>query len=211
MPLESIRKRILADSEAKAEEVRGEADAEARRILAEARGRAKEIEKRAEAEAEAESKRIERETQAGLEIEANAILLDARGAAVAKAMQGVTKEIKRMIDKEYLPSMLKSGAKQFRSASDEPFVVVTSKKNAKVVEQLKLNPKYQDVEGFVLQSSDGRMRLLVSSDSAVENNLDEIRRELSGLLFSKAERKAEKPGRTQKKTAGRRKTNKRKR
>lgn len=207
MPLDAIRKRILSDSEAKAEGIRGEAEAEARKILSEARSRAKEIEKQAEAEAQSESMRLQKESEASLEIERNSILLEARGAAIEREAQGLTRNVKSILSKDYLPSLLKSGAKQFAAASDEKFIVRTKKRNSKLVESLRLTPKYDETEqGFVLESQDGKMRLIISPDSLIENNGDSIRKEISGLLFGKSKIAAEKKEKRQKPMKKARKT-----
>jgi vacuolar-type H+-ATPase subunit E/Vma4 len=192
MSLDSIKKRILAESEQEAEKIHGEADSESRKIIAEARAKAREIEKQAQADSEAECLRLERENSAGLEIQSNSILLEAKGAAVEKVMSGIVHDVKSTISREYMYSLLKEGAKQFDAASGERFIVRTKKKNSKIVQSLKLTPKYDETEeGFVLESHDGKMRLMASPDSIIESNSDEIRREISDLLFGKAERKTE--------------------
>ena len=216
MPLESIKKRILSESETKAEGLREEADSEARRIVAEAKTEAKEIGRQAEQEAEAESKRIEGEARAGMEIEANTVLLEARGTAIENAVREVSREIESLVSKEHLLPMLKSGVKQFKSSTDEPFVVVTSKRNANVVESMKLTPRYEDVDGFVVESEDGRMRLVISAAAIVSGNEDRIRSEVAGHLnkaphskpagrtSGRAKKRMEPKARTKKRKAGRR-------
>jgi vacuolar-type H+-ATPase subunit E/Vma4 len=193
MPLDAIRKRILSDSEAKAEEVRAGAEAEAHKILSEARSRAKEIEKQAEADAHAEAARLEKESEAGLEITRNSIILEAQGATVDREKQGVERAVRSILSSDYLPMLLKSGVEQFAAASDEKFIVRTKKRNSRLVESLKLTPKYDETEeGFALESHDGKMRLVVSPDSLIENSEDSIRKEISGLLFGKSKASAEK-------------------
>lgn len=186
MSLTAIREKILAEADSKAAEIRQAADEEARKILSDAKAKAKEIEQNASKEAESESKTLEMETSAGLEMERSALILEAKAVVVDKAYQKVRKELRGIIEKEYLMQMLKSGAKQFSAATDGAFVVKTSKKYAKMVEGLKLRPKYEDIDGFVLESIDGKMRLNLDPDSMIERKVDEIRANITEALFGKA-------------------------
>ncbi len=191
MPLESIKKRILAEAEAKAEEIKKQGADEAKRITAEAETRAKQIEREAQDEANSETRRLVKENDAGLEIESNAILLDAKGSAIEKAMQAVNKEIRELLAEKHLKQMLTSGIEQFRSLSpNEEIVVRTSKENSKAVGSLgsDVAVEYDKTEGFVIASKDGKTRLEVTPDSMIESNADEIRKVISDMLFGGGKR-----------------------
>ena len=191
MPLDSIKKRILAEAEAEVEKIKREASAEAHRILTEAETRAKQIEREAQDGAQAESNRLVKENDAGLEIQTNAIILEAKGSAIERAMESVTAEATALLDSKYLGPMLKSGISQFNDSTSEELVVTTAKKNSKVIESLHLTPKYADVEGFVISSKDNKMKLVISSQSLLESNSDETRKIISDMLFGKGTRKDE--------------------
>ncbi len=190
MPLESITKRILKESESETEELRDEARDEARGILAAAKERAAEIEKAARAEAESESDKAEREAAAATEAESRAAFLDAKSSAVEKASRDVAAEVSGALAKNELPAMLKSGVKQFKAATGEPFIVITRKSNAKLVESMKLKARYEDVDGFILESEDGKMRLTISPQALVEQSMDRIKAQVEALLFGKRQRGA---------------------
>lgn len=184
MPLDKIRKKILDESDAAVLAIDKEASEEAHKITSEARSQAKEIEKQSETETESETKRIQRESAAGLEIESNAILLEAKGAATENAVKDVSKEMARIIEEEYLPSMLKSGLKQFAASTSEKPIIKTSRKYSKIVQQMKLSAEYGDIDGFVIESNDGKVRLTISPDSILENNMEDIKSEVLAELFS---------------------------
>ena len=184
MPLEALEKRILSESDSKAEQIKGSAEEEAKKMVAEAKEKAKEIEKIAKADAEVEAARLEKEGQADIVREADAIILDARGDAVRNAAESVAKEIESMLQKEYLAAMLKSGIKQFSVASEtKDFVVITSKKNSALVKKMGVSARYEDVDGFFVESKDGKVRLLISPDDIAEKHMDLINREVSSALF----------------------------
>ena len=191
MPLDSIKKRILAEVEAEVEKIKREASAESHRILTEAETRAKQIEREAQDGASAESNRLIKENDAGLEIQTNAILLEAKGVAIERAMEAVTAEATTLLDSKYLGPMLKSGISQYTASTSEELVVTTAKKNAKVVESFNLTAKFSDVDGFVISSKDNKMKLVISSQSLLENNSDETRKIISDMLFGKGTHKDE--------------------
>ncbi len=185
MPLESITKRILKESESSTEELRDEAMAEARSILAAAKGRVAEIEKAAKAQAALESEKAEREGSAALEAQYRTAFLDAKSGAVEKASRSVAAEVSDMLVRDELPAMLKTGVKQFKAAAGDSLVVITGRNNAKLIESLKLKARYEDIDGFILESEDGKMRMVVSPQALVEQNMDGIRAQVEALLFGK--------------------------
>lgn len=196
MPLDNIKKRILAEAETQAEAVKKEADAEVHRIKAESEVRAKQIELEAQNEASSESRRLIKENDAGLEIEANAILLEAKGSAIERATQLVVNETESILEDKYLADMLKSGISQFKASSGEEPIVMTSRENAKLVQSLGIQARQAEIGGFVIESKDGKMRLEVSADSLISSNMDGIRGIVSEMLFGRPEKKAD-PGMTE--------------
>lgn len=199
MPLESIKKKILSESESETEQIRKDADFEQKKILSVAKEKAKEIEKHAMEEATAESERLQRENEAGLEIETKTMLIEARGVVIEKVLQDVVKDARSMLQQD-MPRLLKDGAKQFSDALGESFVVRTNSKNRQMVESLRLRHKYDDEEkGFVLESEDGKVSMVISPDSLLERDEDLIRKEISESVFGKERSIVEKKQREKKK------------
>ena len=190
MSLDGIRKKILSDYKARSERIESESEKEAKSVIEAAKVQASERLKASRARAEEEAARLRKESDAGLEIEANSVLLAARSASSEKAAESIAAEVRRILADEAMQQMLKAGTKQFSEASDQDFVVIVSKKNSKQVSQLGLTPRYAEIEGFVLESEDGSMRMTISPESLVEGSMESIRKEAALQLYGAARKES---------------------
>ncbi len=186
MSLDAIKKSILSEAGARASAIDDEASSEAKRILKEADERAKSIIGRAERDAKAEAERLAKESQAGAETEASAMMLEAKGAAVERALKKVSAQVERAVSKDYSKKLLDSGLKQFKEISGDSPVIRTAKRNAGMLKGGKYRVEYEDIDGFILSTEDGKISLNATVQSVVGKSLDGARRLISKELFGEA-------------------------
>jgi vacuolar-type H+-ATPase subunit E/Vma4 len=189
MTLDAIRKTILEDAEKKAEEIAGEGTSEASRITKEAEDKAKAIIKDAEHEAQREAERLRKESDAGVEIEANSMLLSARGEAVERSLRKVLSGAEEHIQKEDMKKLLEQGIKQFSQITPESSIVIrTSKKNAPLLKGYEHRVEYKDIDGFMLCTSDGKIALNATVGNIVQSSAENARRIIAEELFKEREK-----------------------
>ncbi len=191
MPLDAIKKSILADAEKRAEALNSEANAEASRILAEARESADASLRQAKEEAAKEAKRIRDENAAGLESERNAMIMGAKSHVIEHALKDVRSEAVRNLEKQNLEEILKKGIKHFSALTGNGGIIVkTSKKNAQFVDTKKYEVEFGDIEGFMLYTPDRKVALNATVDSIVDREMDTIRRIVADEIFTGKEERA---------------------
>ncbi len=190
MSLDAIRKSILSEAEEKASAMQSEAEKEAQKIVREAEEKAKEILRNAEADARKEAERMNKEAQAGAEMEANSMLLEARGAAVERSLKRVLSAAQDEISKTGMKKILDQSVKQFKEISAGNFVIKTGKKNADLFKKSAYEVEYGDVNGFMLYADQGKVALNATVESIVNKDADTARRLISDELFSSRQARA---------------------
>lgn len=184
MGLESIRKNILKDAAEKSAEISGEASGEASRIRKEASEKAKSMRKAAEAEAVAEAERLRKEAEAGTGMEANSMLLAARGEVIERSLPRVMSEVRAELSKNYMKKIFDSGMRQFSQiAGKEEMMVKTSKKNAELLKNFAGYVRYESVNGFIFSTKDGKVSLDAEIDGIMKKQEDYARKEVGTVLF----------------------------
>lgn len=190
MSLDSIRKSIMSDAESKASAADSEASKEASQIVKEAEAKAKEILRNAQVEAEKEASRVKNEALAGAEMEANSMILQARGAAVERSLKRVINDLKDELSREYPKKIFDQSVKQFKEIAEGDIVVKTGKKNAALMKGVKYKVEYADVDGFMLYEESGKIALNATVESIAGKEMDNARRFIADELFSGRERSA---------------------
>ncbi len=150
MSLDAIRKTIISEAEAKASEIESEGNKEAHRIIKEAEDSAKEIIKNAQLDAQKEAERLHKEALAGADMEANSMLLEARGEVVERSLKKVLSEAEDEISKNSMKKILEQSIKQFKEISGGNFTIKTSKKNESLLKKTAYEVEYAEVDGFML-------------------------------------------------------------
>jgi vacuolar-type H+-ATPase subunit E/Vma4 len=190
MSLDAIRKSILSEAEAKASAMESEAGKEAQRIVEEAEEKAKEILKNAESDARKEADRMNREARAGAEMEANSMLLEARGEAVERAMRKVLKGAEEELEERGMKKIFDQSIKQFRDVSGGDFKIKTGRKNADLFKGSAYEVEYGDIDGFMLYADRGKVALNATVGSIVARQADSARKLISSKLFGGKEKPA---------------------
>lgn len=184
MSLDAIKKSILSDAESKASAIDAEAESEVRLILKEAEDRSVALIKKAEHDAKAESDRLAKEVQAGAETEANSLMLEAKGAAIERALNKVTEQAERTLSRDYSKKLFDNGLKQFKVVSNSDAVIKTGKRNAAMFKNSKYNVEYADIDGFMFYTEDRKIALNATVPSMVDKEKDVARKFISRELFS---------------------------
>ena len=184
MTLEAIKKDILAEAEEKSAQAASEAIKEANRITKEAEEKANGIEKRAAQEAQHEVERLRKENEAGVEIEANAMLLAARGDAVERSLKKVLSGTGSSLEKGSMKKLLDLGMKQFSEITPKGEIVIkTSKKNASLLKESGHKIEYEDIDGFMLYTNDGKIALNATVGNIFQGQTEVARRIIAEELF----------------------------
>ena len=191
MGLESIRKNILKDAAEKSAEISGEARGEAGRITKEANEKAKSIIKAAEEDSKAEAERLRKEAEAGAEMEANSIILSAKGEVIERSLARVMSEVKTELSKNYTKKIFDSGMRQFSQIADkDEMMVKTSKKNAALLKNFPGYIRYENVNGFVFSTKDGKVSLNAEIEEIARKQEEYAKKEIDTGLFSSRTRPA---------------------
>ncbi|MCL4365048.1 MAG: hypothetical protein M1569_01665 [Candidatus Marsarchaeota archaeon] len=184
MSLDAIKKSILSEAEAKASAIAGEANIESSRILKDAEERSKSIISNAEQAARSEADRLRKESEAGADTEAGAIVLEARGDAVEKALRRVISGLESGLSRSGMKKVLESGVRQFRQIGYAgEFRIRTSKRYAPILKDFKANVEYVDIDGFMIVSADGSVALNATVSSIVEREKDNARKLIAQAMF----------------------------
>lgn len=184
MSLDAIRSRISSDAEKEAKRIEAEAADEAGRILDEASSKAKEITRKAQDEAKAEADRMKKENSAALDSETEAILMDARNAAVDRALKQVKSSVEREIFKVGAERILKKAIKEFTAVTgSKNLKLKMNKRNAALLKGIEARREYDDTDGFVIENEDGTARLVLTPEGITEKYADAIRKEVAASLF----------------------------
>ena len=185
MPLDAIRKNILADAESKAEAIESEAAKESARILKEAQDEANSMLKGVQAESKKEAERLRKESEAGLETESNTMAIQARGAVIEHVLSSVVEDIKKSLERDSMEKILNASIKQFSELNTgEDFVVIASKKYSSMLNGKNYSTEYGAINGFMLYTKDRKIALNATIDNIVERNIDTIRKLVASEVFT---------------------------
>ncbi|MDE1860643.1 MAG: hypothetical protein KGH72_02890 [Candidatus Micrarchaeota archaeon] len=188
MTLDAIRKSIIDDAHAKAAKAESEASKEADRIIAEAEQKAKAILKKANEDADSDAERVGMEMKASSETESNSMLLEAKAQAVEHSLDDVMKLADSELTKSGMERILKAGMKQFAEISgSSDMIVKTSKKNAGLLKNAK-NVEYEDIDGFLFSTGDGKVVLNATVGSISQREADAARKLVAEELFGARQR-----------------------
>ncbi len=183
MSLESITRKILEDARARAAAIDKEAKDAEDSIIGEAREKARSILEQGKSDASAEAARIAAEAKAGAEIEANALLLEARGSATERELQGVLDIARRELVKNRMAAILESSVKQFKRLNSGMPKIAADRRSAALLKGRGYSMEQGSADGFVLSSSDGSLSLDATVDSIVRHEADAARGLVSAELF----------------------------
>ncbi len=190
MSLDAIRKTILSEAEARAQAIQSDADKQAQRIVKEAEDKARDIVKNAQEDAHKEAERLNKEAQAAAEMEANSMLLEAKGQAVERALKRVLGGAEDELSKSGMKRILDQSVKQFKEVSNGNFTIKTGKKNAELLKKSGNDVEYGAVNGFMLYADNGKVALNATVESIVERQADNARKLISKELFGAGETRA---------------------
>lgn len=185
MTLDAIRKSILDEAEENASSMEKESSKEAERIINDAESRAKQIMKDAEKDAEREAERLRKESKAAAEIEAGSMLLQAQGEAIERAVGETMEQLAKEARKANMRKLVEQAIREFAEASGGREIVVRAgKKYADMVKGVDARVEYDnDVDGFVLSTSDSKISLNATVESLLESQSDAARRLAYDELF----------------------------
>ena len=184
MALDAIKKSILDEADSRSAAIAEESERQADAVMKEASERSKQIIRSAEADSAREVERLRRESASGVDMEVNAILLDARGRALERALKAAIGKVASAVEKGGMERILESSVKQFSSMiGSDDILVRTSKKNAPLLKGKGYEVEYADVDGFMLYTRDGKVALNATVRSIVDGELDYARRAIDSELF----------------------------
>ncbi len=183
MALDAIKHSIIADAQAKAAAIDKDGSAKAKAILDQARIRADKILEEAGKQAEAEAERINSESKAGAEIEANVIILEAKGLVIEQALSELLALAKKELIKSGMKTILADAIKQFRRLTDDELIVFAGPAAYAVGKISGATLKRGDVEGFILSNASGTITIEASIDAIIRSETDSARSILLPELF----------------------------
>lgn len=192
MSLDAIKKTIISEAEEKASDIESEGTKQAHAITKEAEDKAAQILKDAELNAKKEAERMHKEAQAGAEMEANSMLLEAKGDVIERSLKKVLSEAEDDISKNEMKAILNQSIKQFKEISGGSFTIKTGKKNADLLKNTAYQVEYGDVDGFMLYTDHGKIALNATVSKIVEKQADNARKLIEKEVFGESKQSAPK-------------------
>ncbi len=184
MPLDEIVEEIKTESKKGVAKIRAEQDAEVGRISEQASEEAKRILKSGREALDVEISERRRNRLSSIDVEKSMLLTEARERAVERELKAVSREVRRELSRNS-EKILSSALKKFaKSVQKSETVIITAKKNAKMVQKLGCEVRYDaSVDGFLLSNGDGSIRLNAEFSRIVEDNTETIRNMLAKRMF----------------------------
>ncbi|MDE1825252.1 MAG: hypothetical protein KGH77_03250 [Candidatus Micrarchaeota archaeon] len=211
MSLHEIKERILKEAQLSADSTSEEGKNESSRILSEARERSKRIRDEAAKELALKIELMRREHGAGVEIERNNAMLLAREQVIDANLGSVRRAISTSIIRKGYDKVLRkalAAAKEISNGND--LFIVANKSLKPALEKMGYSVQLSSIEGVVIQSRNGSIKMDASVDTLLNNNMEMIKSAIAREVFggkvpkpAKQERKkprAAKPKRAKKAT-----------
>jgi vacuolar-type H+-ATPase subunit E/Vma4 len=187
MSLDSIRKSILSESQAKARAIDSEAEASSRKIIQEADSEAERLIKAAEDEARREAERILREGVAGAQVEASSKVIEAKSRVLQNELESVMSNLAKIISEKHMKDVLHEAMKQYASTGEDPksAVIASSRENEHIAKSAGVKHEVADISGFTIRNKDGSVTLDATVESVISKVKEDALRLIDADLFGK--------------------------
>ena len=187
MSLDSIRKSIISESQAKVHAIDSEAEASSRKIIHEADSEAERRIKAAEEEAKREAERIIREGVAGAQVEASSKAIKAKSMVLQKELESVMSNLAKMVSEKRMKEVLHDAMKQYALTGEDPksAVVASSRENEHIAKTAGAKHEAADINGFTIRNKDGTVTLDATVESVTSKVKEDALRMIDMELFGK--------------------------
>ena len=187
MSLDSIRKSILSESQARVRAIESEAEASSRKIIQEADSEAERLVKAAEDEARREAERILREGVAGAQVEASSKVIKAKSTALQEELESVMSSLAKRVSEKHMKEVLHEAMKQYALTGEDPksAVIASSRENEHIAKAAGAKHEAADINGFAIRNKDGSVTLDATVESVISKVKEDALRLIDAELFGK--------------------------
>ncbi|RLI34924.1 hypothetical protein DRO53_02505 [Candidatus Bathyarchaeota archaeon] len=187
---------IIEEAKAEAQRRIDKAKEEAEKILAEARAEAERAVEEAKAKARGEAELAERQRLSEVRRQNALRILEAKNRLISEAFKKAYEKLKSLKVESYAESLVKLLEISIPALGTDSVEIMFNKrdlerqsrllKGLKVPENIKVNVSKQTIDtigGFILTSSDGKIRLDQTFEARLEAAERKIKKEISKILF----------------------------
>ncbi len=183
MALDKVKATILDKAEQKAEQIIEEAEQEADDIVSEAKQKAERLRDEAKAEAKAEAEALRRQELASARMKAQQITMEAKQELIHDAFGQLRDRISEM-DSDDREDLFASIIETVGNEIEIGTVYTSGDMVDAVSDMVDADVKETDIEGLIIEDSDGSVRYDYSFDSVLENVRTQYRKETAQELFN---------------------------
>ncbi|MDR1690460.1 MAG: hypothetical protein LBR42_01275 [Candidatus Methanoplasma sp.] len=184
MALDNVTKEIIASADAKAGEIKSQADAEVKAILAEADALISDMREKEDKKLKEAVERLKRQELSSAELESKKIVLSKRKEILAEAFETVLADLEsasRDVKLEQYKDMVKSA----KTVIDKPKALISPKDDFSAkelgVKSVETDPRIR--AGMILQSEDGTVEVDMQYETILQTIWDREIKALSDILF----------------------------
>ncbi len=183
MALDELRRNIELEAEEAASKLEEEGESEYKKIIAEAKRKADTALKKAKADALSESEQKKNDIATSLDIETGGILSFAKEECINREMKQLVLAVKSKLD-ERQTEIINTALERFsESVPLHQTIAKLDKRHAGAVKAPVAKVEYEDMDGVILTSIDGKVMADATLEGIVGSNSDLIRRALAMELF----------------------------
>lgn len=183
MALDKVKEKILDEAEQKADQIIEEAEAEADDIVSEAKQKAERLRDEAEEEAEAEAEALRRQELASARMKAQQIKMEAKQELIHDAFDKLRDRVGEM-DSDDRADLFASIIETVGKEIDIGTIYTSGDMVDAVEDMVDADVEKSDIEGLIIEDSDGSVRYDYSFDSVLENVRTQYRKETAQELFN---------------------------
>jgi V/A-type H+/Na+-transporting ATPase subunit E len=183
MALDKLRREIEEQARAEAEAIASDASSERNRIIGKAKADAEALKKRIMDEARNEAEQRKKDTLTSLDTEISEIITSAKEASIGRELRRFVPVLERRMRTKQ-ERLIRAALKRFSEVvPPEKCVARTDKRNSMLLKNSGIDAKYEKIDGIVIESKDGRIRMDATVGGTIGSNSEAVRRVLSRGMF----------------------------